>query len=328
LYVANRLIRNGVGISTALELVAAAKKASDDALKVPVLTMAVQADEFSELRARSIAAGNVPEVAEAPHDVLAKILKGRIADLEGWALFNQEKYPEAIAQLKQATEILPAGTPAWRSAIWHLGVVHEQTGQKELALDYYIKSYSGGDPDTVRRSVIEQLYRKVNNGSLDGLEQRLSGIASAEPAKPETSAEPPKAEPVAETSASAKPEPTETQQPQTETPPQKTEPQPVSEESLRTAASQLRTTIKITGHILDANQSPLANVTVVLISPSGSVLAATTDSDGKFSFTVSRSEKTYRVIPSKDGYSFTPLDKMFPALIEDQKAIDFVGNRQ
>jgi hypothetical protein len=42
---------------------------------------------------------------------------------------------------------------------------------------------------------------------------------------------------------------------------------------------------------------------------------------------VAPSEKTYRVIPSKDGYSFTPLDKAFPALIEDQKAVDFVGTR-
>ena len=337
LYAANRLVRNGVGISTALDLVAAAKTASDEALKVPVLTMAVQADEFRELRAHSIAAGRVPDIAEAPHSVLTKILNGRIADLEGWALFNQEKYPEAIERLKQATEILPAGTPSWRAALWHLGAVHEQTGKNEQALDYYIKSYSGGDADTVRRSVIEQLYRKVN-GSLDGLEQRLGGIASAEPAKAETSAEPAKAEPVAESSASPQPETTEPKPTQTETPRTQTEPpptetprtetQPVTEESLRNAASRLRTTIKITGQILDASNVPLANVTVVLISPSGSVLAATTDSEGKYSFTVAASEKTYRVIPSKEGYSFSPMDKAFPALVENQKGVDFVGTRQ
>lgn len=336
LYAANRLVRNGVGISTAVDLIAAAKTASDDALKAPVLTMAVQADEFRELRAHSIAAGRVPDIAEAPHRVLEKILHGRIADLEGWALFNQEKYPEAIERLKQATEILPAGTPSWRTALWHLGVVHEQTGKNEQALDYYIKSYSGGDGDTVRRSVIEQLYRKVN-GSLDGLEQRLGGIALAEPAKAETSTEPAKAEPVAESSASpqpettgAKPTQTETSQPPAETSrtePQRTETQPVSEESLRNAASRLRTTIKITGQVLDASNVPLANVTVVLISPSGSVLAATTDSEGKYSFTVAASEKTYRVIPSKEGYSFSPMDKAFPALIENQKGVDFVGTR-
>lgn len=325
LYAANRLVRNGVGISTALELVAAAKAATNDALKVPVLTMAVQADEFRNLRASAIAAGRVPDVAEAPHRVLTNILKGRIADLEGWALFNQEKYTEAVEPLKQAAEILPSGTPAWRTALWHLGVVHEQTGQKEQALDYYIKSYSGGEADAVRRSVIEALYRKVN-GSLDGLEARLGGIASTEPAKTETSVELPKTEPTAEPVAAPKTETTETQQPPAE--PQRTEPQPVSEESLRTAASRLRTTIKITGHIVDGSKVPLANVTVVLISPSGSVLAATTDSEGKYSFTVAPSEKTYRVIPSKDGYSFSPLDKAFPALIEDQKAVDFVGTKQ
>ena len=46
-------------------------------------------------------------------------------------------------------------------------------GQKEQALDAYIKSYKG-EPETsaVRRSVIEQLYKHVN-GSLDGLDEKL-----------------------------------------------------------------------------------------------------------------------------------------------------------
>ena len=74
-------------------------------------------------------------------------------------------------------------------------------------------------------------------------------------------------------------------------------------------------------------KTPLANATVVLISPSGSVLAATTDSEGIYSFTVAPSQKTYRVIPSKDGYSFAPLDRTFAALIDDQKDVDFVASR-
>jgi hypothetical protein len=99
----------------------------------------------------------------------------------------------------------------------------------------------------------------------------------------------------------------------------------VTEEELRAAASRLRSSIKITGRILGPDKAPLANATVVLISPSGSVLAATTDSEGNYSFTVAPSQKTYRVIPSKDGYSFTPLDKTFAALIDDQKDVDFVA---
>ena len=102
---ANRLLRNDVGPSTALELVAAAKKASDDALNHPYLTIAVQADEFRDMRARSITAGTVPDIAEGPRNVLSSILKGRLEDLQGWGLFNQEKYPDAIEHLKQAVMV-------------------------------------------------------------------------------------------------------------------------------------------------------------------------------------------------------------------------------
>ena len=320
-YAASRLLRHGVGISTALDLVAEAKKASDDAVKVPVLTMAVQADEFRDLRARAITAGNVPDVADAPQHLLANILKGRLEDLHGWALFNQDRYPEAIAHLKEAAEILPVETPAWRTALWHLGVAHEQSGQKEQALDYYVKSYRGGPVETVRRSVIEQLYESVT-GSLAGLEDRLSGITAATGTSAEATA----------SGSTPEPAPVETPKPETTTPPATAptpEPtQPMSEDSLRSASSRLRSSIKINGRIVDENKMGLPNVVVVLISPSGSVMAATTDNEGIYSFTVAPSQKSYRVIPSKEGYAFTPIDRAFASLFEDKKEMDFVGTRQ
>lgn len=360
LYAASRLLRNGIGISAALALAADARKASDDALNVSVLTIAVQADEFRELRAHSIASGNVPDIAEAPPDVLASILKGRIEDLAGWALFNQEKYPEAISHLKQAAEVLPAGTPSWRSALWHLGVALEQSDQKEQALDYYIRSYNGGEGDPIRRSVIEQLYRRIN-GSLDGFDTRIGASlpsstppASAAPTPdddatssmptttPETTTTPsPNVSTAAtDTTPSPEPSPTETPKPETVndaapestapsamTPAASESPQPTSEASLRNAASRLRSTVKISGRILDSNNAGLANVVVVLISPSGAVLASTTDTEGNYLFTVAPSQKTYRVIPSKDGYTFAPIDRAFAGLIEDQSEIDFVGSK-
>jgi uncharacterized membrane protein YgcG/tetratricopeptide (TPR) repeat protein len=333
LYAASRLLRNGIAFPTVLELVAAARKASDDALSAPMLTMAVQADEFSTLRARAIAAGNIPDVAEAPRSVLTNILKGRIEDLEGWALFNQEKYPEAIEHLKLATEILPVNTPAWRSSLWHLGATYQQTGQDTQALDNYIKSYQGAEPDSVKRSIIEQLYRKVN-GSLDGFENRLTGTeaetATTQPEAAKTDPEPVKTEPEPPKSEAPKSEPpkseSEVTKPTTTEAPKETK--EFSEEELRNAASRLRTNIRIAGRVLGPDKAPLANVTVVLISPSGSVLAATTDSEGRYSFTVAPSQKPYRVIPSKDGYSFAPVDRSFAALIDDQRDVDFVASRQ
>lgn len=338
-YAASRLLRHGIALPTVIELAEDARKASDDALKVPSLTMAVQADEFRELRARALASDTVPDVAEAPHNVLANILKGRIEDLTGWALFSQEKHAEAVTHLKQAAETLPAGTPSWRTALWHLGAALEQTDEKEQALDYYIKSFNAGDPDPIRRSVIEQLYKKIN-GSLEGLEQRISGAdpiatASETPPSPAPATEVPAAPtpavetsptPAPETSPTPDPIPAETPKPETPKPESPPSSQPMSEEEALRIPSRRRSTVKITGHVLDASKVGIPNVTVVLISPTGMVLTASTDNDGAYSFMVATpSQKTYRIIPSKDGYSFTPVDKTFAGLLDDQKNVDFVG---
>jgi len=236
---------------------------------------------------------------------------------------------------------LPAQTPAWRNALWHLGVALEQSGQKEQALDAYIKSYSGGRVESVRRSVIEKLYKRIN-GSLDGLDKRIG----EEVLGSNTSAPTPTTTPEATTTTPAQPAATpeatpaetlkpETPKPETETP--KSEPtptpapaapestQPTSDESLKNAASRLRSTIRITGRVVDARQNGIGNVAVILISPSNTVLATTTDNDGYYSFKVAPSQKTYRVIPSKEGYTFTPIDRSLPTLFEDLRAIDFVG---
>ena len=330
-YAASRLLRRAVGINTALDLIAEARKASDEALKVPVLTLAVQADEFRDLRAAAISAGSVPDVAPAPPEVMANIFNGRLEDLEGWALFNQEKYSEAITHLKKASEILPADTPAWRTALWHQGVVLEQSDKKEQALEAYIKSYKSGPEDTVRRGVIEQLYKKVN-GSLDGLAEKLSGTAvssnssapAAPAATPEVTPAPAQTTPTTEPVAT---EPPKSEPTPTPAPPPDSSSQPMSDEALKNASSRLRSNVRIMGRIVDADKVGIANVVVVLISPSGSVIASTTDNDGNYSFKVAPSQKSYRIIPSKEGYTFSPIDRAFPGLYEDQKQIDFVATK-
>lgn len=358
MYAASRLVRKRVALKTALELVEEAKSGTNAALEVPAVTMAVQADEFRELRARAISAGNIPDVADAPRSVMSNMLKGKLEDLTGWILFNQDKLPEAIDQLKLAENTIPTGTPAWRNALWHLGVVYEQSGRNEDALNYYIKSYSAGDPDPIRRPAIEQLYRKMN-GSLDGLDQRIGAAAVANypaantnsaAATPTPTTTVPEASPETKPSSSetlrpvssdpAKLESVKPEKPETATvvpaestttrPPAVPESQPTTtpdEDPMKAAAARVRSTIKITGRVVDADKNGIGNVAVVLISPSGSVLASTTNNDGNYSFTVTPSQKTYRIIPSKDGYVFAPIDKVLPGVHDDQKEVDFVGNR-
>ena len=101
----------------------------------------------------------------------------------------------------------------------------------------------------------------------------------------------------------------------------------MSDEELQNAAKRLRSTVKIAGRIVDENKVGLADVVVVLISPSGAVMAATTDNDGNYSFKVVPSQKTYRVIPSKGGYTFAPIDRTFAGVFEDMKEIDFQASK-
>ena len=367
IYASSRLLRNGVGFEAAFELAEEAEKGAADALDIPALSLAVQADEFRELRAQAIASGNVPDVADAPRTTLGDILRGRSDDLMGWSLFNQAKYEPALSYLKTAVLTLPNGTPAWRTATWHLGAALEQSGNDAAALENYILSYKAGAPDSIRRATIEQVYRRVN-GSLQGLDEKIgAATTAAAPATPSpsvsaspdstTAASPstdapantekrPSAEPTSSSpnpEKSPTPEPSETSKPSetniapttvpspspepanpTTTPTESATPG-ASEDSARAAASRLRSIVKLSGRVVDANKDGIANVVVVLISPSGSVLASTTDTNGNFSFTVAPSQKTYRLIPSKDGFTFTPVDRTFAGLFDDQNEIEFVG---
>jgi tetratricopeptide (TPR) repeat protein len=179
IYVADKLERKGLALSTVIDLMDQATSGVEAALSVPVATLAVQPDEYSDLRARALTQGGTPRIPDAPRDALSGLLRGRIEDLAGVAFFKLEKPTEAAARLRRAVSAAPEGTPLWRSAMWHLGGALEAGGKNDQALVYYIKSYVAGVPDPARRSVIENVYKKVN-GSLDGLDDKIGpGFATA-----------------------------------------------------------------------------------------------------------------------------------------------------
>jgi tetratricopeptide (TPR) repeat protein len=382
LFVASRLLRLNKGLEAVNELTQAAISGVDEALEVPAVTVAVQADELRDYRSRAIASGGTPQIPEAPRTVLSSILRGRIEDITGWTLFYQDKPAEALEHLQRAVNVLPPRTPSWRTALWHLGAAQETTGSKQEALDSYIKSYVSGEPDPARRALIERLYAELN-GSLEGLDQKIGAattkvaeqpivpvtesagaaganetsapatdrpvaepssnpVPSAEVPAPNPSTEAPSAPSatptespspeVAQPSATPSPEPSPTETQPESAPPAKPENQPTRtnpEPSLADLPPQppkAPKSLKLTGSIKDAAGVGIANVVVVLISPRGSVLASTTDSEGNYSFTVSPSAKAFRVLPSKEGLTFTPLDKTLMLTTEDRNAVDFVGN--
>jgi uncharacterized membrane protein YgcG/Flp pilus assembly protein TadD len=178
-YIAGKFVNKRVALSTVVELMDQAATGVEAALSVPAATVAVQAEELADSRARAIKQGGTMDVPNAPRTALSGLLRGRIEDLAGLSLFNLDKSAEAIVHLRRAVSTSTEGTPLWRSSMWHLGAALEANGKNDQALLYYIKSYVAGPPDRARRSVIESVYKKVN-GTLDGLDDKIgSGFNAA-----------------------------------------------------------------------------------------------------------------------------------------------------
>ena len=101
-------------------------------------------------------------VPEVPRQTLSKILRGRIEELTGWALYQQEKSDEAATRFKRALSVLPEKSAWWRDSMWRLGLALQSEGKSDEALDAYYKSYTSGSPELSKRIVIEVLYQKIN----------------------------------------------------------------------------------------------------------------------------------------------------------------------
>ncbi|HSP61505.1 MAG TPA: TPM domain-containing protein [Pyrinomonadaceae bacterium] len=183
LYLAGKLLKKGVALQSVVELMDKAPTGVEAALSVPAATVAAQAEELGDIRARALAQGGTPDVPDVPRAVLEALLRGRIEDTAGVALFNLDQSGEAVARLRRAVSVLPQGTPLWRMSLWHLGSALEANGKSDQALLYYIKSYVAGAPDAARRSVIENVYKKVN-GTLDGLDDKIGPVAVTTTATP------------------------------------------------------------------------------------------------------------------------------------------------
>ncbi|HKR00618.1 MAG TPA: tetratricopeptide repeat protein, partial [Pyrinomonadaceae bacterium] len=174
LYAASRLLARNSELQTILDLTESSTARVEAALDVPLATIAVLTDDLREARARAFSSGVVLSIGEVPRNVLSNILRGRIEDIRGWALFNQDKASEALTHLRRAVSVLPENSSWWRAAQWHLGSTLQATGNQQEALAAYLKAYNPAAPSPVQRAVIEALYLKVN-GSLQGLDAKIGG---------------------------------------------------------------------------------------------------------------------------------------------------------
>lgn len=190
-YAANRLEQLGVAPSEALARADAAIGGVESALGLTYAPVALFAEtpELKELRRQVIEQDAPLNMFAVERDTLSRVLRGRIEGLAGWALYNQGQTAEAVLRLRRAVSVLPEGSAWWRTAEWRLGTALEASGSSRDALVAYVASYRAL-PDPKRLPVVEALYKKLNNGSLNGIEKLigppLSSAAVETPAEATT----------------------------------------------------------------------------------------------------------------------------------------------
>lgn len=113
--------------------------------------------------------GSIREAPELDFTKRQALFRARAYHLLGQVRFKQGQLEEAAKILKFSIENFTDGSEQ-RIAISHLATVTQSSGNDKEALNLYIKSYNKHDENaSVQKSLIENLYRKVN-GSLEGLE--------------------------------------------------------------------------------------------------------------------------------------------------------------
>lgn len=172
LYAANRLLSSKKSLPTVAELTRAATGNVEQSLNVPSATAAVLADELYEPRRAALARGQVVNVPTLDRETLSKILRGRIEELAGWTLFQENKFDEAAIRLRRAVGILPEKSAWWRSSLWKLGNALDAAGKPREALNPLAISYKADQPNEIRLAAVRAVYQRVN-GSLAGFEQFL-----------------------------------------------------------------------------------------------------------------------------------------------------------
>jgi tetratricopeptide (TPR) repeat protein len=184
IFIASRLLQKKVALAKGLELVQSASNGIDVAFKSPNATTSVLADELIEPRTVAISRQSLISVPNVPPQTLSNILRGRIEEISGRILLQQDKKADAVVRLRRAVGILPEQSAWWRSAVWNYGVALEANGKSNEALDTLIKYIKNSDFDVMKLLFVQGVYKKVY-GNLNGYEQKVGFRPYEENAKVE-----------------------------------------------------------------------------------------------------------------------------------------------
>ncbi len=188
IFAATQMLDKKIALPKVVEIAKATVENVEAGLDAPSATAAVLASELYEARAIAITRGEYLTVPDVSRFTLSAILRGRVEEINGWALYEMDNPAESVLRLRRAVSVLPVDSAWWRSGMWRLGSALALSGKNAEALDAYIKCYKSGTADFVRYGVIESLYKRVN-GNTEGLEAKI-GAKPAPPASVAQKTEP------------------------------------------------------------------------------------------------------------------------------------------
>ncbi|HEV8592705.1 MAG TPA: hypothetical protein VGQ55_11425, partial [Pyrinomonadaceae bacterium] len=169
LYAASLLLQRNVALDKVIELARSATDNTDAGLGTVNAGAAVMASELYDSRALAFSRNEFLEVPSVPRPTLSAILRGRVEDIAGWALYQKSNYTEAIVRLRRAISVFPDKSAWWRASMWRLGAALAADGKEKEALDSYLQSYKTDKPDLAKFLVVEATYKRVK-GTDEGLD--------------------------------------------------------------------------------------------------------------------------------------------------------------
>lgn len=167
LFAASVLLDKQVAQDTVLELARDATARIDDGIGVKFASSAVLAGELYERRRTAFAAEQFVVVPEIAKPTLSAVVRGRIEEAAGWALYQQGKFDEAEIRLRRSITVLPKDSAWWRSSMWRLGAALEAKGNDKEALDSYVASYRSEPGSGAKFLTIRSVYQRVNGNTHD-----------------------------------------------------------------------------------------------------------------------------------------------------------------
>jgi hypothetical protein len=133
-----------------------------------------------EPRLDAIRKGTSIVVPDIQRPVLLSVLRGRVEEFAGAALYLEQKNDDAIVRLRRAVGVLPDKSSWWRSSLWRLGAALDLAGKSDEAFIMYSRSYANGPPDKLKFTTLQGLCQRLYN-TQEGCEDKVALAARQDP---------------------------------------------------------------------------------------------------------------------------------------------------